>query len=276
MLYVFTRCINRCPSGVYAGNPLAGCVNDGKDLLEDLSRILGLTPGGRQTLFDAEATMEAQMRGFAAIQKIAVGGDAVVLHNSCHGTTMPDPDQADGVMDIICPADFDWDDPATWLTDRIMTQVVQGFAPGVLVTALFDSCHSGSMIDGLPVNGNRGAARTKPRRIVPPAAIQDEVLARVRRGARPRGFARAVAGATPDIAFIAGCQSSGTCADTVEDGRPCGAFTWAFRKALAGGPSASVEALAEGCCDRLEGGGYSQSPCWGGNVIRALAGGSPR
>ena len=52
-----------------------------------------------------------------------------------------------------------------------------------------------------------------------------------------RSFHRSMTGGVMDVGYVSGCRDDQTSADTFEDGKPCGAFTWAFLKALQSLPS---------------------------------------
>nr|POF15037.1 metacaspase-1a [Quercus suber] len=87
------------------------------------------------------------LRAMHWLVKDARPNDSLFFHYSGHGGQTPDldGDEEDGYDEVIYPVDFR---QAGHIVDdemhRIMVQTLQ---PGVRLTAIFDSCHSGSALD---------------------------------------------------------------------------------------------------------------------------------
>eukprot|EP00760_Papus_ankaliazontas_P002519 PhM_4_TR11060/c0_g1_i1/m.90721 len=77
----------------------------------------------------------------------AVDGDALFMHYSGHGTSVPDRDgdEDDGKDEALVPSDYKTS--GLIVDDDIYDIVVEGLAPGVRLTIICDCCHSGTMID---------------------------------------------------------------------------------------------------------------------------------
>lgn len=73
--------------------------------------------------------------------------DSLFLHYSGHGGQTPDldGDEDDGYDEVIYPVDFQ--QTGHIVDDEIHDIVVRPLLPGVRLTALFDSCHSGTVLD---------------------------------------------------------------------------------------------------------------------------------
>ena len=87
------------------------------------------------------------LRAMHWLVKDAQANDSLFFHYSGHGgqTEDLDGDEDDGYDEVIYPVDFR---QAGHIVDDEMHRVmVQSLMPGVRLTAIFDSCHSGSALD---------------------------------------------------------------------------------------------------------------------------------
>jgi metacaspase-1 len=206
---------------------LAGCVNDAQAMAE----FLGARQYKATILTDEAARLAAVRQWMAATSERARAGTVkrVFLSVSSHGTQIPDGsgDEADGMDEALVFYDTQ-PGPDGWtnvLTDDEIGAWISGLPAGCAVELVIDACHSGTATRGL--DGNR--SRTLP------------ALKRLRNR----------------IAWSA-CRDDQTAADTVQEGRACGAFTWAWlRAAKTAGRPADVLAV---CAGLLRGAGYSQVP----------------
>jgi hypothetical protein len=149
-----------------------------------------------------------------AVLRRAREGDAVVFTYSGHGTWVADEDgdEADRRDEALCP----WNLADGLLLDDELHRLFGECAPGVRLTFVSDSCHSGTVA--------RAAIPQGPRaRYMPPAAfVRDE--ARLRAFAQVEG--RPAAGKPRSGALLlAGCQDSEYSYDAVFGTRANGAFT---------------------------------------------------
>ncbi len=211
--------INQYPD---PANELRGCLNDVRQVGELLRAHFGF--GGDATtrlLTDAHATTGGIVSGLRWLVDAAEPGDVLVFHYSGHGSQVPDRhgDESDGLDEIICPYDLDWDAP---FTDDDLYQIVQGLPASVNLTVILDSCHSGT---GL--REATGTGRSARRRWMPPPARLGGL---VRGDALMRRFgAKAVeCGAI----LIAGCRSDQSSADADIGGEYHGALTFYLCRAI--------------------------------------------
>ena len=142
-------------------NALQGCHNDVKNMVEYLTTMQGFKEENMTILMDdgnhINPTYANIMNSYKTIIEQSVAGDTVFLHFSGHGAQIRDlsGDELDGYDETIIPVDFET--CGHIVDDVLCNEVVKQFREGVLVTALMDSCHSGTVLD-LPYyfNGEGG------------------------------------------------------------------------------------------------------------------------
>jgi hypothetical protein len=198
-------------------NDLAGCVNDADDWSAELAaRGFAVTK-----LLDRAATKAGMVRAMREVLGRARDGDTVVITYSGHGswTADEDGDEADGRDEALCP----WNLEDGLLLDDELHALFAERAPGVRLTFVSDSCHSGTVARSAPTAAPRA-------RYMPPAAfVRDEA----RLGALARAEGRAAAGKPRGGALLlAGCQDAEYSYDAVFGKRANGAFTRAALDAL--------------------------------------------
>ncbi|KAL9034572.1 MAG: hypothetical protein Q9214_006986 [Letrouitia sp. 1 TL-2023] len=132
---------------------LRGCINDVKNMSTYLNGNFGYAREDMVILTDdqqnpmSQPTKQNILRAMHWLVKDAKPNDSLFFHYSGHGgqTKDLDGDEEDGYDEVIYPVDFR---VAGHIVDdemhRIMVQTLQ---PGVRLTAIFDSCHSGSALD---------------------------------------------------------------------------------------------------------------------------------
>lgn len=122
---------------------LRGCINDAlnieKFLLEEqkFDEI--------KLCLEAKATTKGILEELKWLVTGVVPGDVIVFHYSGHGSQIRSEVEPDGLDEIICPVDLDWKEKV--ITDKELKQVFQGVPNGVNITAIFDCCHSGNVLD---------------------------------------------------------------------------------------------------------------------------------
>jgi hypothetical protein len=239
--------INRYPD---PENTLHGCLNDVRQVEALIHGHFGFPGNGAiRRLTDARATTAAIVSGLHWLVDSASAGDVLVFHYSGHGSQVPDThgDEADGLDEIICPYDLDWDDP---FTDDDLQAIVGRIPSGVNLTVILDSCHSGT---GLRDGGSAGP-RVRGRYMPPPAGLH--APARDRLAAR-FGARAAETGAL----LIAGCRSDQSSADADIAGEFHGALTYFLCQAIADlRYEGTYRAVVERTGTLLEQNGYDQTP----------------
>lgn len=217
-------------------NNLKGCVNDVLQVSQLLQTGFGFADVRQiRLLTDERATTAGIKDRLRWLLDGTTAGDVLVFHYSGHGAQVRDrhgDELDDGLDEIICPYDLDWDDP---FTDDDLHECLKGLRPGVNLTVVLDCCHSGTglreVASAVSLPSRRKSLDAPPdvRHRVGPA-IQDLGSARrftmtralVELRLRRFGQRAAEAGAL----LLAGCQSDQLSADAWIDGDYHGAFTY--------------------------------------------------
>lgn len=205
---------------------LLGAVNDAI-LIRDALRDAGVNLPDERVLLNEKATREDLVRGWRAMREQATPGDTLILTYSGHGGQESEwdapLDEADGFDETLMLYDFDPEEPlrgrvtddelSTWLRD----------ANDVQVLVVSDSCHSGGLMrTHSPAGRSRYGGSWRIRAPSPPppataAAHGDE---------EPW---------LPHVTFILGASSDSLqIHETILGGRPHGALSWYFARAMQG------------------------------------------
>jgi hypothetical protein len=132
---------------------LRGCINDVKNMSTYLNEFFGYKREDMVTLTDDQQNPMSQptkaniLRAMHWLVKDSKPNDSLFFHYSGHGgqTKDLDGDEDDGNDEVIYPVDFR---TAGHIVDDEMHRILVGtLQPGVRLTAIFDSCHSGSALD---------------------------------------------------------------------------------------------------------------------------------
>src|SRR5262249_46481621 len=122
---------------------LRGCVNDVHNMRNLLTEDFGFIPANLKLLLDDKVIKTEVNKLKKWLLKDAKAHDRLVLHFSGHGSQIPAEHEEDGVAEMICLHDMDFDDPDTFLTSVEMREWTKGLPQGCQLTIVFDSCHSG-------------------------------------------------------------------------------------------------------------------------------------
>jgi hypothetical protein len=125
---------------------LRGCVSDVEKFQSLLTDLFDFPADGIHTLTDADVVKTKIAAEQKWLLKGARPGDSLVFMFAGHGsmTTDLDEDEPDGVDELLCLYDMDFDDPSSYLLDDEIQQFTRKLPRGVSLTILFDSCHSGT------------------------------------------------------------------------------------------------------------------------------------
>ena len=136
---------SHCPSG-----KLRGCINDTKALSKVFKDYLG---NGTVTLHTDDKDLKSTSHnGIITLLNNLVAEtnkekyELVVIHYSGHGSYIKDTnyDEQDKRDEVICPSDYL---DAGMISDDILNYIIRGITVETKVIAIFDSCHSGSILD---------------------------------------------------------------------------------------------------------------------------------
>jgi hypothetical protein len=266
----------------YKDSPLSGCVNDVSDM-RDYLMLSGFAADNIRTLLDERAGVEQIISRLHWLRAGAQAGDKLVLHFSGHGTTIRRWENnllALGADACLVPYDFNWKYDHSFITDGDLDDIFCDLPPGVDLTMIFDSCHSGGMRD-LPSPGSKRSERLKwapcgtpsvdgVRYLAPP---QDVIWRMAGRDVprRPLG-SWLQPDSTEPYRTLCACQADQTASDSVfdvEDAhgtlRANGAFTWAVLKSLRVGPARTWVQIIEDAKNFLKEDGFFQVPVLSGS-----------
>ncbi|KAK1987922.1 caspase domain-containing protein [Colletotrichum cereale] len=132
---------------------LRGCINDVKNLSAFLvdkynykrEDMVILTDDQQQPM--GQPTKNNILRAMHWLVQGAQPNDSLFFHYSGHGgqTEDIDGDEDDGYDEVIYPVDYK--EAGHIVDDEMHHVMVKPLQPGVRLTAIFDSCHSGSALD---------------------------------------------------------------------------------------------------------------------------------
>lgn len=262
---------------------LRGCINDVKNMSTYLNQNFGYAREDMVLLTDDQQNPMSQptkaniLRAMHWLVKDAQPNDSLFFHYSGHGGQTPDldGDEDDGYDEVIYPVDFR---VAGHIVDDEMHRImVKPLRPGVRLTAIFDSCHSGSALD-LPyiystqgilkepnlakeagqgllgvissyARGDMGSMMSSAVGFIKKAAKGDEAYERTKQTRT----------SPADVIMWSGSKDSQTSSDAQIAGQATGAMSWAFIAAMRKNPQQSYVQLLNSIRDELES-KYSQKP----------------
>ncbi|CRK47224.1 hypothetical protein BN1723_016731, partial [Verticillium longisporum] len=132
---------------------LRGCINDVKNMSAYLVENFGYKREDMVILTDdqqnpvSQPTKQNLLRAMHWLVKDARPNDSLFFHYSGHGgqTKDLDGDEDDGYDEVVYPVDFR--QVGHIVDDEMHRIMVKSLPPGVRLTAIFDSCHSGTALD---------------------------------------------------------------------------------------------------------------------------------
>jgi hypothetical protein len=213
---------------------LDGAVNDADAMAEILIHRFGFAPEQTHVLRNREATHAAILEAVRTqLVEPAQRGDVSVFFYAGHGSQVRDSRSPKGQRDeSIVPADAPsggWD-----IADKELQALFNdALDKGVLLTAFFDSCHSGAIARGLPAG--RGLPAKKVRMVPPDDRDYAERLGRYWEDPRASPWTRG-------LFFEAATAEQLAKEGPGEDKRPHGAFTVGLLRTL---PSVPVNTPAQ-------------------------------
>ncbi|ODO08733.1 metacaspase-1 [Cryptococcus wingfieldii CBS 7118] len=263
---------------------LAGCINDAHNVQKFLIQRYGyksedivmLTDDARNTRqIPTRANMIAAMRWLVSG---ASPNDSLFFHYSGHGgqTEDLDGDEDDGHDETIYPLDFK--QSGHIVDDEMHDIMVKPLPAGCRLTAIFDSCHSGTALDLPYVYSTEGVIKEPNLLAEAGSGLLSAGMSYLRgdtggmlsgimgigkkvynnnSGAAERTKQSKTSPA--DVVMWSGCKDSQTSADTQEAGRATGAMSYAFIAALTKYQQQSYVQLLNTIRDELKG-KYDQKP----------------
>lgn len=205
-------------------NELRGCVNDVKNVYTYLTKDQKFDPSQISILTDESRTPLQSLPTYkniiSGIRWLVSDIDddcptTLYMHYSGHGTYLPDRnrDEDDGRDEAICPLDCE---TSGMLIDDVLRAELVGplmNKPNVRLTCVFDSCHSGTVVDlrynVKSVMGKKTKSRTY-------TLVEDTQYATSK----------------AKIVVFSGCMDSQTSADAYINGKSQGMMTCAYLDVL--------------------------------------------
>ncbi|KAL9116346.1 MAG: hypothetical protein Q9187_007130 [Circinaria calcarea] len=262
---------------------LRGCINDVKNMSTYLNENFGYAREDMVILTDDQQNPMSQptkaniLRAMHWLVKDAKPNDSLFFHYSGHGGQTPDldGDEDDGYDEVIYPVDFR---TAGHITDDEMHRIlVKSLQPGVRLTAIFDSCHSGSALD-LPYLYSTQGVLKEPNLAKEAGQGLLGIVSAYARGdlggvaSTAMGFfKKATTGdaaytkalqtktSPADVIMWSGSKDTQTSQDAQINNEATGAMSWAFITALKKNPQQSYVQLLNSIRDELAS-KYTQKP----------------
>ncbi|KAJ1516734.1 Ca(2+)-dependent cysteine protease [Coelomomyces lativittatus] len=246
----------------HSKSPLRGCIKDVMNVKSFLINRYGFqdTPHTMATLTDDQTVshrIPTRKNIITAMQWLVAGaapGDSLFFHFSGHGGQQRDfnGDEEDNSDETILPLDFQ--KAGMIVDDEIHAILVKPLPPGVRLTALFDSCHSGTAMD-LPYvylpSGELKKRKTKNEQLLSKTGqiglnlLQGNKMGAIKslmnlltptKEINPAAVEQAKK-AKADVIQFSGCKDQQTSADACIDGQHAGAMSWALLKSIESQPS---------------------------------------
>ncbi|OQN98909.1 Metacaspase-1A [Cryoendolithus antarcticus] len=262
---------------------LRGCINDVKNMSSYLNGYFGYKREDMVCLTDDQQSPMSQptkaniLRAMHWLVKDARPNDSLFFHYSGHGgqTKDLDGDEDDGYDEVIYPVDFR--EAGHIVDDEMHRIMVAPLQPGVRLTAIFDSCHSGSALDLPYIYSTQGVLK-EPNLAKEAGQGLLGIVSSYARGdlggmaSTAMGlFKKVTSGgdsyernlrtktSPADVIMWSGSKDSQTSQDANIAGQATGAMSWAFVAALKKNPQQSYVQLLNSIREELET-KYTQKP----------------
>ncbi|KAF5376933.1 hypothetical protein D9615_007299 [Tricholomella constricta] len=231
--FQYSKCTGRkkalCIGINYKGqqNELRGCINDARHVRDFLINKWGYRSGDIVLLSDdskhsrQQPTRKNIIDAMRWLIRSAKPDDSLFFHYSGHGGQTKDVngDEVDGWDEVIYPVDFKANGHI--IDDEMHNIMVKPLPAGCRLTALFDACHSGTVLDLPYMYSSHGRLK----------------------GSHVSDRMRRQLGTPADVISWSGCKDGQTSADTFAGGVAVGAMSYAFITALSRNPKQSYQEL---------------------------------
>ncbi len=218
----------------YIGTPyqLNGCIDD-CDRIKSKITTYGFNAMNINTFTDNSAqrpTKSVILQQLANILLNSVEGDLIFFYYSGHGSYIRDTngDETDGKDECIVSVDLQY-----VVDDELNNIIKTNIKKDVTLFCLFDSCHSGTILDLRYQYSNISESLVENMK-------NDECLG--------------------NVVMISGCMDSQTSAEAYINGKTQGALTWAFIETLNKTQNPTWRQLLYSMRTLLKNNGYSQYP----------------
>ncbi|RPB25513.1 hypothetical protein L211DRAFT_856652 [Terfezia boudieri ATCC MYA-4762] len=263
---------------------LRGCINDVKNMSNFLIERFGYKREDMVILTDDQQNplsipnRQNILQAMHWLVRGAEPNDSLFFHYSGHGGQAKDNDgdENDGYDETIYPVDFRYNGHI--VDDDMHAIMVAPLKAGVRLTAIFDSCHSGSVLDLPYLYSTQGNLKeTNSFRDAGEGLIDilshysrgdvasvlssgQSLLSKVTKGRGADEHARRTRTSAADVIQWSGSKDTQKSADTVEDNMATGAMSHAFIAALRKNPHQSYQQLLQSIREELRVKKYQQRP----------------
>jgi len=251
---------------------LRGCINDANNVRKFLIERFGYKPSDIVMLLDdskdpmGKPTRDNIIRGMQWLVAGARTNDSLFFHYSGHGGQIKDTDgdEYDGYDEVIYPVDFKKHpgDQGVIVDDRMHEIMVRPLPAGCRLTAIFDSCHSGTALDLPYVYSTEGKIKEPNLKLEAgkdAIGIAKAYFAKDMRGvfegagslfqkvagqnSKAQQKAKQTRTSPADVISWSGCKDEQTSADAYEAGTATGAMSYAFITSLSRQPNQTYQEL---------------------------------
>ncbi|KAJ5046494.1 uncharacterized protein L3040_003737 [Drepanopeziza brunnea f. sp. 'multigermtubi'] len=262
---------------------LRGCINDVKNMSSFLYENFGYKREDMVILTDdqqnpmSQPTKQNILRAMHWLVKDARPNDSLFFHFSGHGgqTRDLDGDEGDGYDEVIYPVDFR--QVGHIVDDEMHRIMVTPLHPGVRLTAIFDSCHSGTALDLPYVYSTQGVlkepnlAKEAGQGLLGVVSSYSQgdlggvaknlmgLFKKATTGDNAYNKTMSTKTSPADVIMWSGSKDDQTSADATIAAKATGAMSWAFITAMRKNPQQSYVQLLNSIRDELAT-KYSQKP----------------
>ncbi|ORX69344.1 hypothetical protein BCR32DRAFT_297422 [Anaeromyces robustus] len=240
---------------------LRGCINDVKNIKELLITKFGFSdsPENMVILTDDQKnnpynipTRKNMINAMKWLVKNCKKGDSLFFHFSGHGSQTKDldGDEVDGYDETILPVDYKTSGQI--VDDEMNAIMVRPLPEGVRLTAIFDSCHSGTALDLPYIYGDdgklviqKGPSSVKLLHKTFASIATGDILGTIssvmdlaevdklkKNSEKIKKKNEETRSSFADVVMFSGCKDSQTSSDTRIDNQATGAMSYAFIKAV--------------------------------------------
>ncbi|KAI9023752.1 caspase domain-containing protein [Phycomyces nitens] len=241
-------------------NELKGCINDVLNLKEFLISLYGFKEEDMVILTDDKTderfipTKQNIISGMQWLVRDARPNDSFFFHYSGHGGSVQDVDgdEDDGCDETIYPVDHQMYPGETGqiIDDEMHELMVRPLPPGCRLTAIFDSCHSGTALDLPYVYSTQGVIKEQNLFKTAGSGLLNAGMAyasgnvsgalssfmslgsKIMKSKSSSEESKQAKSSPADVIMFSGCKDEQTSADAFEAGRSTGAMSYAFTTAL--------------------------------------------
>ncbi|KAI7870808.1 caspase domain-containing protein [Spinellus fusiger] len=239
---------------------LIGCINDVRNVTEFLTSLYGFRQEDMVILTDDQKnerfvpTKQNILSAMRWLVSDARPNDSFFFHYSGHGGRVEDldGDEDDGFDETIYPVDHQMYPGTTGqiVDDEMHDIMVRPLPPGCRLTAIFDSCHSGTALDLPYVYSTQGVVKEQNLFKSAGSGLLSAGMAyasgnvsgalssfmslgnKIIKGKSVDERVKQMKSSPADVVMFSGCKDEQTSADAFEAGRSTGAMSYAFTTAL--------------------------------------------